>query len=83
MNPLLLCFTIFLLRPALAMASCGFSDGRKNINLSLLIGCVEIFAAEQLAAKSELSPLTKKKFMGWLLHSKTAPAQKIVELLEP
>lgn len=44
------------------MARCIFTDGRKNINLSLQIRFVEILVTGQLAAKVELSLLSMKNF---------------------
>lgn len=57
-------FSVLLLLSAIALAFCVSFDGRKSIELSLLVGFVEILATEQFAAKFELSSLSLKKPLG-------------------
>lgn len=66
--------SIFLFFAELALSSCTFSSGHKNINNSLLTGSAEIFATAQLAEKLELSSLDTKRFMSWIVRGEEAPS---------
>lgn len=64
------------------MTSCPSSDDCNNINLSVLTGFVEIFAAKQLAALIELTLLGMKNFLGSVVQSETALSRKMVRVVD-
>lgn len=75
-------FSVLSFRSTLTMASCVFSNGRENINLSLVVGFVEIFDDEKFAAKFEMSSLDMRKFLSRIVRVEKASSRKIVKLLE-